>query len=50
LEEEFELNRYPEASKIENLCAKLDLPFQKISIWFQNKRASYKKRQSNQRK
>ena len=46
LEGEFKMSHYPDASKIENLANNLGLTFQKVTTWFQNRRARFKKAQS----
>lgn len=45
LEATFQIHRYPSVDVVDNLVEQLDLPTQKITIWFQNRRARLKKTQ-----
>ncbi|CAF3761775.1 unnamed protein product [Rotaria sp. Silwood1] len=45
LETTFEQHHYPTIDMIDHLVQQLDLPTQKITVWFQNRRARLKKNQ-----
>ena len=39
MEEEFRMNRYPDARRIEDLSKMLNLTFKNVTYWFQNRRS-----------
>nr|ALR88650.1 homeobox protein aprd5-like mw [Saccoglossus kowalevskii] len=47
LEEVFERTHYPDQDLLEWLAEKLEIPEPKVKVWFQNKRARWKKRTEN---
>jgi hypothetical protein len=43
LEAQFNVNHYPDVPTVDNMAEKLGLAIERISVWFQNRRAKYKK-------
>ncbi|XP_014673853.1 PREDICTED: homeobox expressed in ES cells 1-A-like [Priapulus caudatus] len=50
LEKVFEMTQYPDIAVIEGLSDKMQLPRYKIEVWFQNRRAKFKRQNKDDRK
>lgn len=48
LEQTFQKSQYPEIKTVDDLCDLLHLSTERISIWFQNRRARFKKQRKQQ--